>query len=118
MNLEQLFLQFKIESERRILELEARFNRDVNQIRNEYCRKSKEEAELVDKEKQKHLQDKKRVEYKILEIEEENEVVLTDLQKSKDFIISQLKIDLNNLEQSYEKSLALLDTQKKSIKDY
>lgn len=118
MNLEQRFLQYKIESEKRTLQLEAKFNRDVNQIRNEYSRKSKEEAELVNKEKQRHLQDKKRAEYKMLELEEENEVVLTDLQKSKDFIISQLRIELNNLEESYQENLALLDTQKKEIKDY
>lgn len=44
----------------------------------------------------------------MLELEEENEVVLTDLQKSKDFIIVQLKLELKNLEESNEKNQALL----------
>ena len=54
------------------MNLERKYHRDVQVIRDDYAARLQLENSKIDKMKENHLQDKKRVELQLYDLEEEN----------------------------------------------
>lgn len=66
---------------------------------------------MMQKQKQMHLEDKKKVEMQLINLEEETEYTLNEIQMSKDAVIQQLRLSQKNLEEDNEKLQIQLDAQ-------
>ena len=70
MNLEQDALSQKIQYQQLILQLQKKYHRDVESIREQYASKLKSESSKIEGIKENHLRDKKRAEMQLVEMEE------------------------------------------------
>lgn len=66
MNLEQATLEQKLKYERIILGLESKYHNEVAQIRHLYAKSAKEESARVEEVRKNSLNDKQRVETRLL----------------------------------------------------
>lgn len=53
---------------------------------------------MMQKQKEMHLEDKKKVEMQLINLEEETEYTLNEIQMSKDAVIQQLRLSQKDLE--------------------
>lgn len=72
---------------------------------------------MMQKQKQMHLEDKKKVEMQLINLEEETEYTLNEIQMSKDAVIQQLRLSQKNLEEDNEKLQIQLDAQSYRVEE-
>jgi hypothetical protein len=75
------------------------------------------ENSMMQKQKQMHLEDKKKVEMQLINLEEETEYTLNEIQMSKDAVIQQLRLSQKNLEEDNEKLQIQLDAQSYRVEE-
>ena len=98
MELEQKNIEQKIHYEKLIYELEKRYHEDIGRIREQYSSKMKEEFKRLQDNRRQDLEYKKKMEYKLIELEEQSDITMMELQKSKDDKIERLMIKIHKLE--------------------
>ena len=111
MTLEQEMLAQKIQYQDMIMSLQRKYHREVQGIRDDYAVKLQQENAKMDKMKEAHLQDKKRIELQLLDLEQENQLTLRELQIAKDGVINKLKEGQKHLEECNEEVQVKLEAQ-------
>ena len=98
MKLEQTQIEQKQMYQGLLKKLEDKYHNDISFIRNKYEARIKDECARADQAKLNILEGQKKVEYKLFELEQENQLTLQDLQMSKDGFIAKLKQTIQHLE--------------------
>ena len=111
MTLEQEMLAQKIQYQDMIMSLQRKYHREVQGIRDDYAVKLQQENAKMDKMKEAHLQDKRRIELQLLDLEQENQLTLRELQIAKDGVINKLKEGQKHLEECNEEVQVKLEAQ-------
>ena len=71
-------------------------------------RRNREDMQRADQIKNHHLKDKQRLQFKLLDLEEENELAVADIQLEKDQLIASLREKVMHLEEEYDTLLIRL----------
>lgn len=68
MNLEQSSLEERLAFQKAFYDLEAKYHQEVTQVRENYARKMKEEFQRAEDVKRHNLEEKQRIEMKLLDL--------------------------------------------------
>jgi hypothetical protein len=115
LNLQQAFLEQKMKYEKLLFDVEAKYHREVQQVREEYAGRVREEAGRAESLKSVSLQQKAGMEMRLIDIEEENELALCDLQLASDAALHQLRTRHTKLEEEYEQAMIRIHSQQTQI---
>lgn len=98
LDLEQKNVEQKIHYEKVIYELEKRYHEDIVKIRQQYSEKLAEEFKRIQEVKKSDIDYKKKMEYKMISLEEESEITVFEMQRMKDQKIQELRYKIVELE--------------------
>lgn len=84
LNLQQKNLEQKNTYEQVLLDLEVKYQKDIQSVREEYATQLRMEHSHMQKHKEGHLSEKKRMEMQFMDFEEETDYTINEIQMSKD----------------------------------
>lgn len=85
-----------------LTDLEGKYHREVATIRSNYEKKIKEESLKSDQAKKNILDDKKKMEFKLFQLQEQNEYAIQNIQQAKDSKIAKLTANISVLQTQLE----------------
>ena len=103
--LEQDNLEQKMKYESLIKDLEKKYHEDIEKVRIQYSNNLETEIKTIQNEKNRTLEYKRKMESKIIDLEEESELTLLQLQFSKDNRIKNLIEKQTKLEREHDSTL-------------
>lgn len=103
--LEQDNLEQKMKYESLIKDLEKKYHEDIEKVRIQYSNNLETEIKTIQNEKNRTLEYKRKMESKIIDLEEESELTLLQLQLSKDNRIKNLIEKQTKLEREHDSTL-------------